>query len=614
MRDPYESLAVARSATASSIKRSFRELAKKLHPDANNNDPKATALFAELKAAYDILGDEEKRWAFDRGEIDAEGKPTPQALTRRSVPSTSHVVTHLMVIMVMLFITAAVIMRGVTPEENISVTSDGSNRVVSGAAANSNEEPAPGAKLEQRQLQVQAKPRLILQQGVSYAALDSIPLGVRVSVETNGLSLEISGLPTGMTISSGRPIGVGAWRIPSREVDNAMIRPPAGFSGTFDLVFELRLADDSVVDSGSSRYQWLQSPTTPAAPINAGDDLSTLQSSVGKAVPPRPSISIVENPDVETKFHPQTIARTSSDGDARPESHRSVAPNQNGSETTAVIRPSTTPDTIDLTSIRPERPRFAVSLEKISLQRDQVWPLGTRITVEGRGGTLLVRGLAVGAKLSVGQPSDVDGWELSVEDLGGAVIIPPAGFVGTMDLTLSLRRGAATSDRQSLQVEWAGGTAAPPVPTARLEPSDAARLLQRGEESLACWSVARSSWPTGRSLRPEPCLSADNGEPRGAFALAETYEQSTLERLGAKGILPDTAGARTWYGTAKALGSTEAQHHLDHAPHVGAQLTTETSKGASGGRVTICDKAGCREAPPGCKPKSASVYGGVVCE
>jgi hypothetical protein len=555
MRDPYESLAVARSATATSIRRSFRELAKKLHPDANNNDPKATALFAELKAAYDILGDEEKRRAFDRGEIDAEGKPTSRAIAHRSVPSTSHVVTRLMVIMVMLFISAAVIMRGVTPEENSSATRDGSNSVVSGAAANSNEEPAPTAQLEQRQLQVQSKPRLILQQRVSYAALNSIALGVQVSGETNGLTLEISGLPSGMSISSGRPLGRGGWRIPSREVDNAMIRPPVGFSGTIDLVFELRLADDSVVDRGSSRYQWLQRPTAPAAPINSGDDLSTLQSSVDKAVPPRPSISIVENPDDESKFHPQTIARTPPNADARTESQRSVARNQNGFETTAMISPSTTPDAIDLAPIKPERPRFAVSLEKISLQRDQVWQLGTRITVEGRGGTLLVRGLAVGAKLSVGQPSDVDGWELGVEDLGGAVIIPPAGFVGTMDLTLTLRRGAATSDRQSLQVEWAGGTAAAPVSTVRLEPSDVARLLQRGEELLANREIAAARAVFKRL--------ADNGEPRGAFALAETYEQSTLERLGAKGILPDMAAARTWYETAKALGSTEAQHHLD---------------------------------------------------
>jgi hypothetical protein len=333
-----------------------------------------------------------------------------------------------------------------------------------------------------------------------------------------------------------------------------MIRPPVGFSGTIDLVFELRLADDSVVDRGSSRYQWLQRPTAPDAPINSGDD-STLQSSVDKAVPPRPSSSVVEHPGDESKFHPQTIARTLSDADARPESQRSVGSNQNGSETTAMISPSTTPDAIDLAPIKPERPRFAVSLEKISLQRDQVWALGTRITVEGRGGTLLVSGLAVGAKLSVGQPSDADGWELGIEDLGNAVIIPPAGFVGTMDLTLTLRRGATSSDRQSLQVEWAGGTAAAPVSTVRLEPSDVARLLQRGKELLSNREIAAARAVFKRL--------ADNGEPRGAFALAETYEQSTLERLGAKGILPDTAAARAWYETARALGSTEAQHHLD---------------------------------------------------
>jgi DnaJ-class molecular chaperone len=74
MRDPYEVLGVPRSATADDIKKSFRRLAKKLHPDANKNDPKSAARFAELNSAYEILGEEEKRKAFDRGEIDAEGK------------------------------------------------------------------------------------------------------------------------------------------------------------------------------------------------------------------------------------------------------------------------------------------------------------------------------------------------------------------------------------------------------------------------------------------------------------------------------------------------------------------------------------------------------------
>src|SRR3972149_6969489 len=73
-RNPYEVLGVARGASEADIKKSFRRLAKKLHPDANKNDPKAAARFSEINSAYEILGDEEKRKAFDRGEIDAEGK------------------------------------------------------------------------------------------------------------------------------------------------------------------------------------------------------------------------------------------------------------------------------------------------------------------------------------------------------------------------------------------------------------------------------------------------------------------------------------------------------------------------------------------------------------
>src|SRR6185312_13931750 len=75
MRDPYEVLGVQRSASAAEIKRAFRKLAKKHHPDANKNDSKAAARFSEINSAYEIVGDADKRKAFDRGEIDAEGKP-----------------------------------------------------------------------------------------------------------------------------------------------------------------------------------------------------------------------------------------------------------------------------------------------------------------------------------------------------------------------------------------------------------------------------------------------------------------------------------------------------------------------------------------------------------
>ncbi|HLH10348.1 MAG TPA: J domain-containing protein [Methylovirgula sp.] len=96
MRDPYTVLGVAKSADMAEIKKAFRRLAKKFHPD-QSKDPKAKEKFAEINAAYEILGDEKKRAQFDRGEIDAEGKPRfqgfegfgaggPGGFTRRTGP------------------------------------------------------------------------------------------------------------------------------------------------------------------------------------------------------------------------------------------------------------------------------------------------------------------------------------------------------------------------------------------------------------------------------------------------------------------------------------------------------------------------------------------------
>lgn len=75
MRDPYDVLGVAKNASAKDIKSAFRKLAKKYHPDQNPDDPKAKDRFAEINQAYEVVGDEQKRGQFDRGEIDAAGKP-----------------------------------------------------------------------------------------------------------------------------------------------------------------------------------------------------------------------------------------------------------------------------------------------------------------------------------------------------------------------------------------------------------------------------------------------------------------------------------------------------------------------------------------------------------
>lgn len=78
MNDPYELLGVERAASADEIQKAYRKLAKKLHPDLNPGDKSAEEKFKEVAAAYDLLGNAEKRQRFDNGEIDALGAERPQ--------------------------------------------------------------------------------------------------------------------------------------------------------------------------------------------------------------------------------------------------------------------------------------------------------------------------------------------------------------------------------------------------------------------------------------------------------------------------------------------------------------------------------------------------------
>jgi DnaJ-class molecular chaperone len=75
MQNPYDVLGVTKNASAKEIKSAFRKLAKKHHPDQNPNDPKAKDRFSAVNQAYEIVGDEKNRAAFDRGEIGPDGKP-----------------------------------------------------------------------------------------------------------------------------------------------------------------------------------------------------------------------------------------------------------------------------------------------------------------------------------------------------------------------------------------------------------------------------------------------------------------------------------------------------------------------------------------------------------
>jgi DnaJ-class molecular chaperone len=73
MANPYETLGVAANASQDDIRKAYRKAAKETHPDLNPGKPEAEQRFKEINAAYDIVGDAEKRKRYDAGEIDETG-------------------------------------------------------------------------------------------------------------------------------------------------------------------------------------------------------------------------------------------------------------------------------------------------------------------------------------------------------------------------------------------------------------------------------------------------------------------------------------------------------------------------------------------------------------
>lgn len=78
MADPYDVLGVPPDASQDDIRKAYRRLAKTHHPDLNPGNKEDETRFKEISAAYAILGDEEKRSRFDKGEIDETGAERPE--------------------------------------------------------------------------------------------------------------------------------------------------------------------------------------------------------------------------------------------------------------------------------------------------------------------------------------------------------------------------------------------------------------------------------------------------------------------------------------------------------------------------------------------------------
>jgi len=78
VKDPYETLRVTPTASPEDIRKAYRRLAKKLHPDLNPGNKESEEHFKEVSGAYGLLSDPDKRQRFDAGEIDASGAERPR--------------------------------------------------------------------------------------------------------------------------------------------------------------------------------------------------------------------------------------------------------------------------------------------------------------------------------------------------------------------------------------------------------------------------------------------------------------------------------------------------------------------------------------------------------
>jgi hypothetical protein len=186
-------------------------------------------------------------------------------------------------------------------------------------------------------------------------------------------------------------------------------------------------------------------------------------------------------------------------------------------------------------------------------QADEAARLAISAADTGASATVVIGGLATGASLSAGREIAPNTWRVSVEDLPRVSVIPPRGFVGSMDLTIELHLADnSLADRKGQQLEWLSRSAAARSPARQHDAAEIAQMVKRGAELMANGDIAAARLMYQRA--------AEAGEASAAFALAETYDPQVL----AKGGIPaDMALAQTWYAKARDLGSAEAPERLE---------------------------------------------------
>lgn len=221
-------------------------------------------------------------------------------------------------------------------------------------------------------------------------------------------------------------------------------------------------------------------------------------------------------------------------------------------------------------------------------------PMSIRISppdAAPKGSFIRIRGLPHTVALSDGHSIAPGSWAVAIGALPNLKITLPPTALGKSEITITLvgSDGSVLAEASSVLVVAAAPAnsrgqdksapltvlrAGTPVPaqTERVDPPPAAipsqdqtkltpearergmRLVKRGDEHLSEGGIAQARLLYERA--------AEAGLPQGAMALAATYDEAELNRLGVRGLQPDSAIAKRWYERARQLGAAEADQRL----------------------------------------------------
>ena len=220
--------------------------------------------------------------------------------------------------------------------------------------------------------------------------------------------------------------------------------------------------------------------------------------------------------------------------------------------------------------------------------------LGVSVNSPAPSVTVAIGGIPAGARLTVGRRMSTSEWRVPAQEISDASIVPPADFVGVMNLTAELRGADGAALVSSLvRLTWmsatpvgtvevsasaaaaASGPPAAPTPPQQqsitspappggvraeppmreINPDEVAGFLRRAQELLASGDL--------QAARLLLLRAAEAHDARAALALAKTFDPILSKQFGAADPGPDLAQARNWYQKAEEWGALEARRQLE---------------------------------------------------